>query len=58
MGEGAVSGNAVEINNHGKQTDGKVYGGRGVTLSRSQADQITWMRLYFEPGHSLIKLLR
>ena len=38
----------AELHYHGMQTDGKQFTVRGVTLSRIQANQITWTRLYIE----------
>ena len=38
----------AELHYHGTQTDGKKFMVRGVTLSRIQADQIIWARLYIE----------
>ena len=39
----------AELHYHGMQTDGKKFNVKGVTLSRMQADQIVWSRLYIEP---------
>jgi hypothetical protein len=48
----AVRGDMVwaDLHYHGIQSDGKTYNVRGVTISRIQADQIKWMRLYIEPA--------
>lgn len=43
----------AELHYHGMQTDGKKFNVRGVTLSRIQADQIIWSRLYIEPVQEL-----
>jgi ketosteroid isomerase-like protein len=43
----------AELHYHGMQTDGKKFNVRGVTLSRIQADQIIWARLYIEPVQEL-----
>lgn len=48
----AINGDLVwaEVHHHGTQIDGKPFSVRGVTISRIQNDQITWMRLYIEPA--------
>lgn len=43
----------AELHYHGMQTDGKKLQVRGVSLSRIQADQIIWARLYIEPVQEL-----
>jgi hypothetical protein len=44
----------AELHYHGTQTDGKKFMVRGVTLSRIQADQIIWARLYIEEIKELL----
>ena len=50
-----VEGDTVwaELHYHGMQTDGRKFNVRGVTLTRIQADQIIWARLYIEPVQEL-----
>lgn len=43
----------AELHYHGMQIDGKQFTVRGVTLSRIQANQITWTRLYIEEVKAL-----